>query len=139
MMQMCCNLKEALRLREEIVLRMNECNILARIYSSQCDLANKQTKIVTPSPLQFETQTVLKDFVNLVDMNDGLAVDFDLRMPFMEFDSGLKSNLDFKSSSCIKALFTNLGVEELRAILHCQIMHHQLLTVAVIMNDTLIS
>lgn len=36
----------------------------------------------------------------------------------MEFDKNLSANLDFKSDSCIKVLFTSLGVEELRAILH---------------------
>ena len=43
-------------------------------------------------------------------------------------------NLDFKSESCIKALMTDLGVEELRGILHYQIMHQQLLTIAVMTN-----
>ena len=41
----------------------------------------------------------------------------------MEFDPALAINLDLKSSSCIKALMTDLGVEELRAMLHYQIMH----------------
>ena len=36
----------------------------------------------------------------------------------MEFDRTLAANLDFKSESCLKALFTDLGVEEMRAILH---------------------
>jgi hypothetical protein len=36
MMRMFCNLTEVVRLREEIVMRMNESTILARIYESQC-------------------------------------------------------------------------------------------------------
>ena len=40
----------------------------------------------------------------------------------MEFDEELRANLDFKSESCIKALMTDLGVEEIRAILHYQVM-----------------
>lgn len=36
----------------------------------------------------------------------------------MEYDKNLSANLDFKSESCIKVLFTDLGVEEMRAILH---------------------
>jgi hypothetical protein len=55
-------------------------------------------------------------------------------MPFMEFDKNLCANLDFKSDSCIKALLTDLGVEELRAILHLQIAQQHLLTVGVKMN-----
>lgn len=58
--------------------------------------------------------------MNLIDFNDGNKLDIDLA--FREFDSMLKANLDFKSESCIKALMLDLGVEELRAILHYQIM-----------------
>ena len=56
----------------------------------------------------------------------------------MEFDNTLAINLDFKSESCIKALMTDLGVEELRGILHYQIMHQQLLTIAVMTNQLLL-
>jgi len=38
-------------------------------------------------------------------------------LAFMEFDSSLRAQLDFRSESCIKALTTNLGVEELRAVM----------------------
>jgi hypothetical protein len=50
-----------------------------------------------------------------VDFNDGSKLDVDLA--FQEFDASLKASLDFRSESCIKALMTDLGVEELRAIL----------------------
>lgn len=87
MMRMCCNILEVQRLREEIVLRMHECNLLERIYLKQCnDLSNKQVKTYTPDAIPFETTSVLKDFVNLVDLNDGVLLDFDIRLPFMEFD-----------------------------------------------------
>ncbi len=58
--------------------------------------------------------------MNLVDYNDGSRLDFDF--PFREFDMSLKANLDFRSESCIKALMIDLGVEDLRAILHYQMM-----------------
>lgn len=34
MMIMCCNIYEVIRLREEIIMRMNECKILTKIYVS---------------------------------------------------------------------------------------------------------
>ena len=58
--------------------------------------------------------------MNMIDYNDGMMQEFDLA--FREFDSSLKANLDFRSDSCIKALMTDLGLEELRAVLHYQIM-----------------
>jgi hypothetical protein len=65
------------------------------------------------------------EFVNLVDNNDGMKVNFDLA--FNEFDNTLSRNLDFKSESCIKSIMMDMGVEELRAVLHLQIMQQQLL------------
>lgn len=58
--------------------------------------------------------------MNLIDFNDGSTLDHDL--PFREFDNSLRSILNFCSESCIKALMTELGLEELRAILHYQTM-----------------
>jgi hypothetical protein len=60
----------------------------------------------------------MKESTNLIDLNDGSDLHFDVDMPFMEFDRSLTANLDFKSDSCIKALLLDLGVSELRAILH---------------------
>lgn len=56
--------------------------------------------------------------MNIVDLNDGNNIEFSPSLPFMEFDKNLSANLDFASDSCIKALMTDLGVEEMRAILH---------------------
>ena len=58
--------------------------------------------------------------VNLVDNNDGMKIDYDLA--YTEYDKTLGRNLDFTSESCVKSLMTNLGVDELRAVLHMQIM-----------------
>lgn len=70
--------------------------------------------------MPFNTQNILKETINIVDSNHGKNKVFDL--PFMEYDSNLAINLDLKSESCIKALMTNLGVEELRGIVHYQVM-----------------
>ena len=58
----------------------------------------------------------MKDQINIVDSNHGKNKAFDL--PFMEYDHNLAVNLDLKSESCVKALMTDLGLEELRGILH---------------------
>jgi hypothetical protein len=57
-------------------------------------------------------------------------------LAFREYDATLGACLDFRSESCIKALMTNLGVEELRAVVHYQLLQRQLLTVAVLRNQT---
>jgi len=129
MMKMVCNIIEVLRLREELIQRAHETSVLTKIYVTQATLANKNKAVVHPDSITFSTQGVYKDLINLVDTNDGSKKKFDLA--FTEFDETLSANLDFKSESCIKALMTDLGVEEMRAILHYQIMQQQILTVAI--------
>ena len=121
MMIMSCNLLEVLRLREELIHRIYETDILSIIYKAQLKHVNKDNfKLVLTDSINFDTQSITKDNMNLIDYNDGSKQEFDL--PFREFDNSLKANLDFKSDSCIKALMTDLGVEELRAVLHYQLM-----------------
>lgn len=62
-------------------------------------------------------------------------MEFDLA--FKEFDYSLRANMDFRSESCVKALMTELGVEELRAVLHYQMMQMQLLQVGVMVNQVI--
>ena len=133
LMIMCCNLTEVLRLREEIIAKIHETDILSVIYKKQLSLANKGSiKLMLSDSINFDISKVLTDSMNLVDNNDGTLLDFDL--PFREFDYSLRANLDFKSESCIKALMTDLGVEELRAILHYQLTQMSLLQVGVMIN-----
>ena len=83
--------------------------------------------------INFNTAAILKDKINIVDSNHGKNKVFGLPC-IEEFDSGLSANLDLKSDSCIKALMLDSGLEEIRGILHYQIMQQQLLTVAVLTN-----
>lgn len=73
--------------------------------------------------------------MNFVDINDGNKKHIDLAIG--EFDPTLKSCLDFRSESCVKALMTDLGLEEMRAVVHYQLMQRHLLAVAVMRNQAL--
>ena len=121
MMQMACNVLEVIRLREELIQSIHESNALAQVYQQQCKLANKNDDVQFPNSLNFNVANIHKESINIVDSNKGKTKEFSV--PFMEFDSNLNINLDLKSESCIKALMTELGVEELRGILHYQMMH----------------
>ena len=79
-------------------------------------MAGRSQKVDYTESINFNTSQVMKDQINIVDLNHGRNKHFDL--PFMEFDSALSANLDLRSESCIKTFMTELGVEELRAILH---------------------
>ena len=73
--------------------------------------------------------------MNFVDINDGSKKHIDLAIG--ELDPTLKSCLDFTSESCVKALMTALGLEEMRAVVHYQLMQRHLLAVAVMRNQAL--
>jgi len=132
-MRMSCNIVEVVRLREELIDRVYECQILESVYKQLNKLFNKESKTDEEGDIGFTTQNIMpNDIWNYIDLNDGSHLKFNL--PFVEFDHTLSAKMDFSSESCIKSLLTDLGVEELRAILHYQIMQQQLLTIAVKFN-----
>jgi hypothetical protein len=83
-------------------------------------LGKGSTKLMLMDQINFDVSKVMNDCMNIIDVNDGSVHEFD--MPFREFDNTLRAILDFRSESCVKALMTDLGVEELRAVLHYQMM-----------------
>lgn len=135
-MIMACNTLEVLRLREELIRVVHEGDVLADVYRYQLRKAERQAeKLVQAQSTGFDTSSITKENANFVDFNDGSKLEIDLA--FTEFDTTLKASLDFRSESCIKALMTNLGVEELRAVLRYQLTQKQLLAVAVMRNQAL--
>lgn len=132
MMVMSCNIVEAIRLRHELSKLIYECEILGETHLMHLEAANKGERLVGAASNSFDTRQISRENVNFVDMNDGSKIESDLA--FMEFDSTLRSILDFKSECCIKALMTNLGVEEFRAVVRYQLLQKQMLTVAVQRN-----
>ena len=84
MLVLGCNVMEVIRLKEELVQRIHETDLLSITYKQQLKLVNKDSfKLVLNDPINFETQALLKDNMNMVDVNDGSKVDFDLA--FREF------------------------------------------------------
>jgi hypothetical protein len=59
--------------------------------------------------------------VNFIDDGPSSFIDFDLAV--REFDAALKSNINFRNPDAIKMLVTTSGLEELRGVLHYQLMH----------------
>ena len=55
-----------------------------------------------------------------MDEGPGKLIDYELGV--MEFDAMLKSNLNFRMPDAVKMLICSSGLEELRAILHYQLM-----------------
>ena len=138
MLVMGCNIVEMLRLRDNMIQTNFEHDILAKIYLKQLALTNKQTwKLMGNDPILFDTSLITRDNLNLVDHNDGSKMNLELAC-VTEFDPSLKANMDFKSKSCIQALMTNLGLEELRAVCLYQLMQRQTLAIGVMRNQLLL-
>jgi len=136
LLQLACNTVEVLRLRHDLIQIVHETEVLSRVYTEQLRRTGKGAwKLVGRDPIPFETQTISKDSMNLVDHNDGSKLELDLAA--LEFDATVTACLDFRSESCVKALMTDLGLEELRAVVHYQLMQKQLLTVGVLRNQAL--
>jgi hypothetical protein len=130
---------EAHRLRSDLIALVHETDVLSAVYWDQLVKTQKTAmKLVSRDAIAFETATISKDGLNLVDLNDGSKLSPEqMDIAVMEFDATLGASLDFRSESCLKALMTDLGVEELRAVVHYQLMQKQLLTVGVLRNQAL--
>lgn len=71
-------------------------------------------------------------------MDDGPAATIEFDLAIKEFDQMLKSNLNFRNPDAVKMLICTSGLEELRGILHYQLMHKQLLIIGVRLNQLVI-
>lgn len=74
--------------------------------------------------------------VNFIDDGPGSNIEFDFAIK--EFDNMLKSNINFRHPDSVKILINTSGLEELRGLLHYQIMHKQLLIIGTRMNQLVI-
>jgi hypothetical protein len=98
-------------------------------------LAGKDVeRLVESDSLNMDTSLISRQNMNMIDSNDGSKL-ARMDLPFEEFDATLRTNLDFQSEGCIKALCLHAGVEDLRAVLHYQLMQQQLLYVATGINS----
>jgi hypothetical protein len=70
--------------------------------------------------------------VNYVD--DGPAHHLDLELAINEVDKSCVSNLNFRNPDSFKMMTTKCGLEELRLVLHYQMMQKQALIVATRIN-----
>jgi hypothetical protein len=78
----------------------------------------------------------VKEKVNYIDTGKG--DDLTLNLAVNEFDPSMTAHINFRNALSFQVLITNLGVEELRAAVHYQLMQYQLLSMSVHLNQTLI-
>lgn len=55
-----------------------------------------------------------------------------------EFDKSLISGINFRDPLCIQTMITGCGLEELRAIIHYQITHMQILIIGTRINQKIL-
>lgn len=81
----------------------------------------------------FENSTVNPDKINFID--EGPMTGVDTYLAISEFDKSLTSWINFRDPLCFQSMLTSWGLEELRAVIHYQIMHMQVLVIAVRTNQ----
>lgn len=133
MVELYCNSVEMLRLRQELIQAMSESMVLQEIYEGQAKLVNRPNfKAFFTDSVKFDNYMNDAQKVNFIDDGPGSFFEYDLAI--REFDAVLKSNLNFRNPDAIKILVTTSGLEELRGVLHYQLMHKQLLIIGCRMN-----
>ncbi|CDW75700.1 UNKNOWN [Stylonychia lemnae] len=133
MLLVFCNLIEVIRLRELMITNLSETQVLTDFYMHLRDLVNRSNyKLLYQNQLIFETFAVSKEQINFVE--DGSLTDVDIDLAINEYDSNLRSNLNFMNSESVQCLVLDGGVSELRAATTYQVLQKQLLIVAVKTN-----
>ena len=70
--------------------------------------------------------------LNFIEEGPASSISIDLSID--EFDSKLRSSVNFSDPECFKAMILPLGLEELRAVVSYEVMNLQLLEVATRIN-----
>ena len=126
---MSCNAVELVRMRQELMMSISEVKVLQDLYTRQVNLCNMASLKATYSEsLTFDPGFLEKDMINYVD--HGPASMLEIELAISELDEDMKSNLNFRSPDAFKILLTRSGLEELRTVLHYQMMQKQALIVA---------
>ena len=59
MLRMACNMLEVIRLREELITRISECNELTKIYlMHHSEIAGKQLQVKFNDSINFNTKSI---------------------------------------------------------------------------------
>jgi hypothetical protein len=127
-LQLFCNLFGAFRLREHLLSYIDESAILISLYKSQYLNLKRETPPIEPADWNIGLR-----YISSVE--DGAGNNTDLSLPAFELDSRLKAHMHFSSSEAFKCLMLSSGIADLKAVTQYQIMHTQLLSVAVMINQ----
>lgn len=120
-LNMCCHTLEFMRLRTELILCLSECAILQKVYTDQVSKCNqKGYKPLYSEGLAFENGILPHNELNFVD--DGPAHMLDIELAINEVDKTCASNLNFRNPDAFKMMTTKSGLEEIRLVLHYQMM-----------------
>ena len=138
MLILVCNNVELLRLRRLLLNAVIQTKQLQNVFEAQNKLTNGQGKVFFDSPLNFEDTGIEKSLLDISFVDDGNLTDVDIDLAVNEFDPSLRANLDFADPENFKILICPMGLEELRATLHYQLMVLQQLVVAVRHNQVLL-
>ena len=101
-------------------------------------MTKETLKLVFTDSVNFDVSSITKEKTNYYNVIDnGKGNDLAQKLPILEFDPTLTAHMNFSHGQSFQILITNLGCEELRAVLHYQLMQHQLLAIACDKNQML--
>ena len=94
-------------------------------------MTKETLKLVFTDSVNFDVSSITKGKTNYFNVIDnGKGNDLAQKLPILEFDPTLTAHMNFSHGQSFQILITNLGCEELRAVLHYQLMQYQLLVIA---------
>lgn len=135
MLKLCCNTTEVLRLRNTLLMTIEQANVLEEVYYKQSNVLGKETGQLY-SKQDYGMQSFVNGgefFINFLD--DGPASEVPIKLAINEYSRSLRSCVNFSDPECFKALILPLGLEELRSVVAYEVMNLQGLIVATKTNQ----
>lgn len=100
---------------------LSECVALQNLYRHQVKTCNRASlQPLYSEGLAFEHGLLEEGELSFLD--DGPASMLEIELAINEIDPVIASNLNFRSADAFKMMITPSGLEEVRAILHYQMM-----------------
>ena len=135
MLVLACNTVEVVRLRQTLLLTLEQTVVLEEAYKHQTKLMGKEGVVYFKEQFNFVNHVPNggENFVNFID--EGPGDDYEIKLAINEFDRKIRSCINFSDPECFKAMILPMGLEELRAVVQYEVVNLQALIVAVKTNQ----
>jgi len=138
MLSLSCNAVEVLRLRNQLLMALEQAHVLTQVYRQQMLILRHDYQSNFRDHFKFGLDAARPAGKQVNFVEEGPAHGLRIGLAINEFDKSLASSINFSDSECFKATIIPLGLEELRCVVQYEIVNLQALIVGTRTNQILL-